>query len=306
MRKTTEKDLHNLMTLWNRGDVMNFVGFPNGLSATMDSMTLWLEKINQDSSAKHWCLYARDLFLGEAYYRYELEGPSIIDIKLLPEYRGKNIAYRAVCTVLDMLFRDTPAKVAQVDPHKENGKSIALYERLGFERKEVFLYEGEAHVLMLLEKSMWRAKRLDSVHLDEITFENYIEAAFLSVHPEQEEFIATNSFSMAQAHYQPTCHPLCITADQNMVGFLMYNTEDIDDHLVWIYRLMIDQKYQSLGYGKRAMEQLIPRLKRISKTPCLRISFEPTNDRAKVTYESLGFRTTGWIEGGEVIYELTW
>ncbi|NLC94884.1 MAG: hypothetical protein GX676_04250 [Bacilli bacterium] len=34
IKETTEEDLDNIMTLWNNGEVMKYVGFPEGLGIT--------------------------------------------------------------------------------------------------------------------------------------------------------------------------------------------------------------------------------------------------------------------------------
>jgi hypothetical protein len=40
--ETSEDDLENILSLWNNGDVMSFVGFPNGLEITMEKLVEWL------------------------------------------------------------------------------------------------------------------------------------------------------------------------------------------------------------------------------------------------------------------------
>lgn len=36
---------------------------------------------------------------------------------------------------------------------------------------------------------------------------------------------------------------------------------DEDDHEYWIYRLMIDQKYQGLGYGTKTLDKILEIIK---------------------------------------------
>jgi hypothetical protein len=38
IRPTRREDLENVRALWNDGDVMQYVGFPQGLDATAESM----------------------------------------------------------------------------------------------------------------------------------------------------------------------------------------------------------------------------------------------------------------------------
>ena len=143
------------------------------------------------------------------------------------------------------------------------------------------------------------------LHLAEIDRYNYLSVLDLSVSPEQKTFVATNQYSLAQAYVQPECVPLALYVDNKPVGFAMYCLDE-DDHQYWIYRLMIDYRFQGKGYGREAMRLLIDRIRGLSdeEHTCIYISFEPENKIAKSLYESLGFLPDGRIEYGEVVYRL--
>ena len=120
---------------------------------------------------------------------------------------------------------------------------------------------------------------------------------------EQKKFVADNLFSLAQAKAFPECICLSIYHDDILVGFTMYCI-DVDDYEYWIYRLMIDEKYQSKGYGKAAMEKLITRIKEDQEHQVIHISFEPENTWAKQLYEKLGFVADGRVIEEEIVYKL--
>ena len=143
------------------------------------------------------------------------------------------------------------------------------------------------------------------LRLVEIDRYNYLSVLDLSVSPEQRDFVATNQYSLAQAFVQPECVPLALYAENKPVGFAMYSLDE-DDHQYWIYRLMIDQRYQGVGYGREAMGLLIDRIRGLSDEDHNRIyiSFEPENEIAKSLYESLGFVPDGRVLYGEVVYYL--
>ena len=143
------------------------------------------------------------------------------------------------------------------------------------------------------------------LHLVEIDRYNYLSVLDLSVSPEQKDFVATNQYSLAQAYAQPECVPFALYAENRPVGFAMYSLDE-DDHQFWIYRLMIDQRYQGVGYGREAMGLLIDRIRGLSDEEHNRvyISFEPENAVAKALYESLGFLPDGRVLYGEVVYYL--
>ncbi|CAK7079834.1 spermidine acetyltransferase [Tissierella sp. P1] len=136
-----------------------------------------------------------------------------------------------------------------------------------------------------------------------IDSENFWEIIKLKVTKQQEEFVASNTFSIAQSKVQPECIPLAIYNDETPIGFLMYCIDSIDKEY-WIYRIMIDIKYQSKGYGRQAMELLINRIKEDKKHHVIFISFEPENEWAKALYESMGFTPDGRVVEGEIVYKL--
>ncbi len=141
------------------------------------------------------------------------------------------------------------------------------------------------------------------VSLKEIDRHNFFDVIDLKVAEEQKSFVATNLFSLAQAKAFPECNCLAIYHEEKLVGFTMYCI-DFDDKEYWIYRLMIDAKYQSQGYGKAAMEKLIELIKEDKDHQVIYLSFEPENDRAKEMYEKLGFEADGRVIDGEIVYRL--
>ncbi|MBQ4898808.1 GNAT family N-acetyltransferase [Paenibacillus sp. Marseille-P2973] len=141
------------------------------------------------------------------------------------------------------------------------------------------------------------------IQLKEIDRNNFFDVIKLSVAEEQKDFVATNLFSLAQAKAFPECICLAIYDDDVLVGFTMYCIDE-DDHEYWIYRLMIDAKHQSKGYGRAAMELLIDRIKEDEQHRVIHISFEPNNVQAKHLYEKLGFEADGRVIDGEVVYKL--
>ncbi|HWQ98607.1 MAG TPA: GNAT family N-acetyltransferase [Clostridia bacterium] len=141
------------------------------------------------------------------------------------------------------------------------------------------------------------------LHLVEIDRYNYLSVLDLSVSAEQKSFVASNQYSLAQAYVMPECVPFALYAENRPVGFAMYSL-DQEDHQYWIYRLMIDQRFQGVGYGREAMQLLIERIRGLSDEDHDRIyiSFEPENEAAKSLYESLGFVPDGRVIYGEIVY----
>ena len=145
-----------------------------------------------------------------------------------------------------------------------------------------------------------------SITLKEITKANYQQSIKLKVIPEQEGFVAPNVYSIAQSKFYSSWKPTAIYKGDDMIGFLMYGEDDVNegDGTIWIIRLMIDEKYQRNGFGKSAMIKLIEHIKSNYGQDELFVSFVPDNSGAKYLYESLGFKNTGKVEQGELVYKL--
>lgn len=143
-----------------------------------------------------------------------------------------------------------------------------------------------------------------AVELREITVENWEECIALRVSEAQRGMVASNVYSLAQAKVQPECVPLAVYADDTMVGFVMYAL-DRDDGNWWIYRLMIDERYQGRGYGRAALRCTIGRIRQEPVCPRIMISLKPDNVAARALYRSEGFVETGQRIGGEDVLCLT-
>ena len=140
------------------------------------------------------------------------------------------------------------------------------------------------------------------IHFSEITRRNFDECLFLEVTEEQEEFVASTTFSLAEAKVFTENIPLAIYDQETMVGFIMYSL-DPDDNEYWISRLLIDQRYQKNGYGRQAMEQFLILINEVYQPEKILLSFEPENVIAERLYLSLGFKHTGRMIDDELVLE---
>ena len=85
-------------------------------------------------------------YCGETAYGIdEATLSAAMDIKLLRFARGRGIATKALSHAMEEAMKNG-AETLWVDPHTENSKAIALYQRLGFVRKEM-----PAHVIAMGE-----------------------------------------------------------------------------------------------------------------------------------------------------------
>lgn len=126
--------------------------------------------------------------------------------------------------------------------------------------------------------------------------------------PDDEHFVASNAYSLAQAWLYRDAgdvYPFAIYDDDQPVGFMMLD-EDAEDanaeRCLIIWRIMFPVEDQNKGYGTAAIREIIRLAKESGKYDFLLIDYAPDNKIAEHVYTKLGFRPTGKFEYGE--YEL--
>lgn len=99
------------------------------------------------------------------------------------------------------------------------------------------------------------------VELRAVTQDNLEDVLNLNILEQQEAFVSSNAYSLAQAYvYRETAFPFAIYADNTIVGFIMLGYyEDRKQFTLW--KFMIDKRYQDKGYGRQALKQGIVYLK---------------------------------------------
>lgn len=144
----------------------------------------------------------------------------------------------------------------------------------------------------------------------DITKDNWEDCIDLRVKPEQKNFVKPNYYSLAQAHYENYWTTRAIYDGDTIIGFVMYGVfqdEDITDPNQkvrkegWICRYMIDKNFQSKGYGKAALIEIITELENKLQCKQIGLSEVPENHVAKKLYESLGFKRTCELLGDQEV-----
>lgn len=135
-----------------------------------------------------------------------------------------------------------------------------------------------------------------NLHLCEVTPSNWRAVATLEVSPNQQQFIESNAFSLAESLYEGKGTSIGLYDGEILVGYAMYGWYSEKEESVWLDRLMIDHKFQGKGYAKRFMVLLIEHLQQIYHCKKIYLSLHPENKLAMRLYESFGFRLTGEID----------
>jgi len=132
--------------------------------------------------------------------------------------------------------------------------------------------------------------KTEQITLRPITSHNFQECIDLQLAPGQETWVASNLYSIAQAKADPCRKPFAIYVGEEMVGFVMYNDEPLEDGTYRLSRLMIDRRHQGKGYGRTVTLEIINRLRKIPYCREITLDFVPENLAAAHLYNSLGFK----------------
>lgn len=137
-----------------------------------------------------------------------------------------------------------------------------------------------------------------AVELRPVTKDDFRAVIKLEVAPDQADFVAPNVVGIAETHVYPKAEPRAVYADGELVGFvLLHPGERPGEHV--LVRLMIDRRFQGRGLGRQALEAAVEYAGREHKADSVRLSFVPSNERARALYLSAGFVATGEMDDGE-------
>jgi len=141
------------------------------------------------------------------------------------------------------------------------------------------------------------------VSLREITGDTVRAICDLSVRDDQKGFVASNAVSIAQAHFSKQAWFRAVYAGETPVGFVMLS-DDPKKPEYFLWRLMIDARFQGCGYGRRALELVIEHVRTRPGATELLTSVVQGEGSPQGFYERLGFALTGAREDDEAVMRL--
>jgi diamine N-acetyltransferase len=141
------------------------------------------------------------------------------------------------------------------------------------------------------------------VTLREVTADSVRTICNLAVTEHQQQFVAPNAVSIAQAYFSEYAWFRAIYADDTPVGFLMLY-DDTEKPVYYLWRFMVDARYQGMGFGRRALELLIDHVRTRPNATELFTSVHQAEGGPQGFYEGMGFRLTGDMEEGEAVLRL--
>lgn len=128
-------DTELLHRLWTDPRVMRFVGFPRGLSITVDQIADDLTQ-GVSTGAFDRCLLVELRSTGEVIGECRLGTPdeagiAETDVKLFPEHWGHRYGVEVKRGLVEHLFINTYCVAVQATPNVENAASIVMQEAVG-------------------------------------------------------------------------------------------------------------------------------------------------------------------------------
>jgi diamine N-acetyltransferase len=152
------------------------------------------------------------------------------------------------------------------------------------------------------------------VHLREITASNRAQVEALTVTDQQSEYVDGVAESLAEALEHPDAMPWyrAVHDGDTPVGFVMISDGISVDNPAYLgpyylWRLLVDVRYQGRGYGAAALALVVERLRTRPDARVLLTSVSNGGDGPASPlgfYLRQGFRPTGQFHEGEIVLEL--
>ena len=142
------------------------------------------------------------------------------------------------------------------------------------------------------------------IHLEKILWDYCDRIIKLKVKKEQKSFVTSNDDSLIDAYFAMTeeglkVYPFGIYYGRKAVGFIMIAYDcpwatkyyGLPERYYYIWRFMIDKKYQGQGFGTEALRLAIEYIKTFpaGESDAIWLSYEPENKDARSLYLKAGF-----------------
>lgn len=145
-----------------------------------------------------------------------------------------------------------------------------------------------------------------TVTLREITADTVLDVVKLSVAPGQQQFVAPNAVSLAQALFSREAWYRAVYQDDTLAGFVMLydesqRAEAPEKPNIGLWRLMVDQRYQGKGIGRAVIAHVVAHARAKGCFSELFTSYVPAAGGPETFYLSLGFVPNGEMDEDEIV-----
>lgn len=137
-----------------------------------------------------------------------------------------------------------------------------------------------------------------NMKLVEVTEENWLEIAALSVREEQKGFLAPPIGILARGYVYRECNGRVwgIANGEQMVGVALVRDQNEEPRCYDLQQFMIDRRFQRQGYGAEALRQILSILEEEHRFDCVEVCVKNTDTPALRLYGKMGFVDTGYID----------
>ena len=143
------------------------------------------------------------------------------------------------------------------------------------------------------------------IRLELINKDNFDQVLDLEVAPKDQRRVASVEYSLAQAWLyrdSEVLFPYAVKSGQLTVGFLLLSYQPMENSY-YIWRLLIDQKYQNQRFGKEVIQQVLQRARDDQQCHKVTVNYVIGNHKMRYILEKFGFQPVG-LDGQEMKMEL--
>lgn len=143
------------------------------------------------------------------------------------------------------------------------------------------------------------------IRLELVNKDNFDQVLDLEVAPKDQRRVASVEYSLAQAWLyrdSEVLFPYAVKSGQLTVGFLLLSYQPMENSY-YIWRLLIDQKYQNQRFGKEVIRQVLQRARDDQQCHKVTVNYVIGNHKMRYILEKFGFQPVG-LDGQEIKMEL--
>ncbi len=139
----------------------------------------------------------------------------------------------------------------------------------------------------------------NKLYLEKLHRLNWEEVLNIQLEEAQTKFVPPVLYSVAQSAFEKNAELFAIKLGNKTFGFLMLLVNPPE---IWIARILIDKKYQRLGFGSEVVRKIISQYAPKRRFRTLKASVDKQNKPAQQFFHSLGFEPVAVIDK-EIIFE---
>lgn len=143
------------------------------------------------------------------------------------------------------------------------------------------------------------------IRLELVNKDNFDQVLDLEVAPKDQRRVASVEYSLAQAWLyrdSEVLFPYAVKSGQLTVGFFLLSYQPMENSY-YIWRLLIDQKYQNQRFGKEVIRQVLQRARDDQQCHKVTVNYVIGNHKMRYILEKFGFQPVG-LDGQEMKMEL--